>query len=540
MLGIADVIVLDYPDGMPALGRCGARSRRDIRDAIATRRPDVVITFDEDGLYWHPDHIAMHERPRAAVARLGGRRRRCTTSRCRTARCARVLERRRPTAAPATRRRSPRHRRAGCVRRCRRTPPTLVVDAAAFAAAQAGRAACHRSQVAGDALRSPRPTDEAAALAGRRALPPRRRRLDARRAFIERLARLDRLDEHRDARSRCSTCCGARSAARRSTSWTTRRVVREGDGDRCGRDRVPVLRVPDRRRHPGAHRRRRPAAPRCTRSKPDAATRRAVLAARSRRRAGAATRFARCCDAAARDLSRGDRGPQPRRRGHVFRLPLLRSDVRHGRGAAARARRRSRRRARPRARSLRRIGAPDPRARAAAAAEPRGARRRVLLEAVAGAALHGAGRASRSAATPTTRCRSPAARSRWSCCRMRFRTSGTSACWPAEMMRLAGDRRHHRDAAPAQLARLELLGRHDADAGGLPGSVRAAGTRGSSATAICSTTCSAIRAIDLSRDVTPGRLGDEPSITLVASRDADLFRAPRPAESRRRSPASCG
>ena len=32
---------------------------------------DVVVTFDEDGLYWHPDHIVVHERTTAAVYSLG-------------------------------------------------------------------------------------------------------------------------------------------------------------------------------------------------------------------------------------------------------------------------------------------------------------------------------------------------------------------------------------------------------------------------------------------------------------------------------------
>ncbi|MEE2638184.1 MAG: hypothetical protein VYE68_13255, partial [Acidobacteriota bacterium] len=31
----------------------------------------VVITFDADGLYWHPDHVAVHERVTATVAGLG-------------------------------------------------------------------------------------------------------------------------------------------------------------------------------------------------------------------------------------------------------------------------------------------------------------------------------------------------------------------------------------------------------------------------------------------------------------------------------------
>ena len=34
-------------------------------------RPDVVITFGADGLYWHPDHIVVHERVTEAVEMLG-------------------------------------------------------------------------------------------------------------------------------------------------------------------------------------------------------------------------------------------------------------------------------------------------------------------------------------------------------------------------------------------------------------------------------------------------------------------------------------
>jgi N-acetyl-1-D-myo-inositol-2-amino-2-deoxy-alpha-D-glucopyranoside deacetylase len=29
------------------------------------------VTFGDDGLYWHPDHVAVHERTTAAVAALG-------------------------------------------------------------------------------------------------------------------------------------------------------------------------------------------------------------------------------------------------------------------------------------------------------------------------------------------------------------------------------------------------------------------------------------------------------------------------------------
>ena len=69
-LGVSDVLMLDYEDGMLPWAE-PARLEADIRDATIRFRPDVVITFGEDGLYWHPDHIAIHERTTAAVAALG-------------------------------------------------------------------------------------------------------------------------------------------------------------------------------------------------------------------------------------------------------------------------------------------------------------------------------------------------------------------------------------------------------------------------------------------------------------------------------------
>ncbi len=70
VLGVADVIVLDHPDGdlrwadVPEL-------HAEIVAPIRRYRPDAVITFAEDGLYWHLDHIGVHERTlhRRAVAR---------------------------------------------------------------------------------------------------------------------------------------------------------------------------------------------------------------------------------------------------------------------------------------------------------------------------------------------------------------------------------------------------------------------------------------------------------------------------------------
>lgn len=70
VLGIADVRLLGHEDGMlPWID--AARIEADVLDAIRDFTPAVVITFDEDGLYWHPDHVAVHERVTAAVGSLG-------------------------------------------------------------------------------------------------------------------------------------------------------------------------------------------------------------------------------------------------------------------------------------------------------------------------------------------------------------------------------------------------------------------------------------------------------------------------------------
>jgi N-acetyl-1-D-myo-inositol-2-amino-2-deoxy-alpha-D-glucopyranoside deacetylase len=70
VLGAAEVIVLDHPDGdlrwddVPEL-------HAEIVALIQRFRPDAVITFAEDGLYWHLDHIGVHERTYTAVKSLG-------------------------------------------------------------------------------------------------------------------------------------------------------------------------------------------------------------------------------------------------------------------------------------------------------------------------------------------------------------------------------------------------------------------------------------------------------------------------------------
>jgi N-acetyl-1-D-myo-inositol-2-amino-2-deoxy-alpha-D-glucopyranoside deacetylase len=43
---------------------------RQLIGVFDSRRPEAVITFGEDGLYYHPDHIATHELVRRAVERM--------------------------------------------------------------------------------------------------------------------------------------------------------------------------------------------------------------------------------------------------------------------------------------------------------------------------------------------------------------------------------------------------------------------------------------------------------------------------------------
>lgn len=70
VLGIRDLEVLDHEDGMLVWAdHTGLEA--DILGAISRFEPDVIVTFDEDGLYWHPDHIAVHERTTSVVEGLG-------------------------------------------------------------------------------------------------------------------------------------------------------------------------------------------------------------------------------------------------------------------------------------------------------------------------------------------------------------------------------------------------------------------------------------------------------------------------------------
>jgi N-acetylglucosamine malate deacetylase 2 len=69
-LGISDVLLYDHPDGDLRWADV-PEFHDEIVNAILQYRPDGVITFSEDGLYWHLDHIGVHERTYTAVRSIG-------------------------------------------------------------------------------------------------------------------------------------------------------------------------------------------------------------------------------------------------------------------------------------------------------------------------------------------------------------------------------------------------------------------------------------------------------------------------------------
>jgi LmbE family N-acetylglucosaminyl deacetylase len=69
-LGIADVILMDHPDGQ--LQWDGVPDfQAEIVAAVRRFTPCSVITFGADGLYWHLDHVGVYERTITALSALG-------------------------------------------------------------------------------------------------------------------------------------------------------------------------------------------------------------------------------------------------------------------------------------------------------------------------------------------------------------------------------------------------------------------------------------------------------------------------------------
>jgi LmbE family N-acetylglucosaminyl deacetylase len=72
-LGVQHARCLDYGDGT-LKDIAQATLTRDVVRIIRAFRPDVVITFGEDGAYGHPDHIAISSATTAACAQAGDAR----------------------------------------------------------------------------------------------------------------------------------------------------------------------------------------------------------------------------------------------------------------------------------------------------------------------------------------------------------------------------------------------------------------------------------------------------------------------------------
>ncbi len=156
VLGVTRVRLLEHEDGMlPWI--LPERLEADILDEMVRTGPDVVVTFDADGLYWHPDHIAAYERTTAVVTALGRRAPALFhatlppgSMRAVVDHAARVSAGRRP---PGSFARSilgvadPDAFGAGA------PPPTLVVHARDHAARKLRALRCHRSQFDDGALR---------------------------------------------------------------------------------------------------------------------------------------------------------------------------------------------------------------------------------------------------------------------------------------------------------------------------------------------------------------------------------------------------
>jgi LmbE family N-acetylglucosaminyl deacetylase len=183
-LGLAEVAVLHHPDGMLPWLEPGTLAR-DIEAAIVAAPPDVVVTFGEDGLYWHPDHIAVHDATRSVIAALGASAPALYYVTMPPGQMQAVRAAAEPRLTPSSRRDLLGIDDAEAFG-AHAQPPTLVLRTGAFAARKLAALRCHRTQVAGG------PFDELSAAEAETLLGVEHyRRADvgpAAPAFIERLA----------------------------------------------------------------------------------------------------------------------------------------------------------------------------------------------------------------------------------------------------------------------------------------------------------------------------------------------------------------
>ena len=147
VLGLTDVALLHHADGMLPWLEPGVLER-DIRGAIVASRPEVVVTFGEDGLYWHPDHVAVHEATRGAVTALGVDAPALYYVTMPPGQMQAVLAAAGPRLSPSSRRDILGIDDAAAFGAAAQ-PPTLVLHTGPFAARKLAALQCHRTQVAG-------------------------------------------------------------------------------------------------------------------------------------------------------------------------------------------------------------------------------------------------------------------------------------------------------------------------------------------------------------------------------------------------------
>jgi LmbE family N-acetylglucosaminyl deacetylase len=69
-LGASSAECLEYPDGELA-GVDEEQAARTLAGLLERERPEAVISFSDEGLYWHPDHLAVSRFLNAALELLG-------------------------------------------------------------------------------------------------------------------------------------------------------------------------------------------------------------------------------------------------------------------------------------------------------------------------------------------------------------------------------------------------------------------------------------------------------------------------------------
>ena len=161
VLGLRNSIVRRHPDGSlravePTI------LEQEVLQAIAVVNPAVVVTFDEDGLYWHPDHLAVHRCTTAAVQQLGANAPALVyvVIPCGVMRA--VAERARDITATRTVNASPLRVMGLDVDAfgAEAPRPTHIIDVSGEATRKLAALRCHRSQMAADdPLRIIRPED---------------------------------------------------------------------------------------------------------------------------------------------------------------------------------------------------------------------------------------------------------------------------------------------------------------------------------------------------------------------------------------------